>query len=343
MERMNRRTIGVALAAIVVIAVLAGLCDDGTELPQEQPTAQEQAQPQQSEPQPEPEQQQAQPEQADQADEQPAVETDRAEDPYEALLDQLMAAPESDGGVDYDRDLYMPRGWLWTERPGCNVRELVLIAEAQSISEVDQDCRPLDGVWFSWYDGEEFDDSSEIDIDHMVPLAEAHDSGAATWSRQRKEAFANDLESPEALTAVSASSNRSKSADDPTEWKPPLRSAWCQYARDWIAVKAKWSLTADMDEIDALRTMLGTCPDGYERPTEHPDRRPAVVFIEEQRQEESSAEERETPDGAYASCDEAEAAGIERQVGSNGDGRGFPKEAVPSARDGDGDGVVCEE
>ena len=343
MERMNRRSIGVALAVIVVIAVLASLCSDGAEPPQEQQTTQEQAQPQQSEPQPEPEQQQAQPEQADQADEQPAVEAAPAEDPYEELLGQLTVAPESDGGVDYDRDLYMPRGWLRTDRPGCNVRELVLIAEAQSISEVDQDCRPLDGVWFSWYDDEVFDDPSEIDIDHMVPLAEAHDSGAARWPAERKSAYANDRDLAAALTAISASSNRTKSADDPAEWKPLLRSAWCQYAHDWIAVKVKWSLTADMDEVDALRVMLGTCPDGYERPAEHPERRPKVIRFEEQRQEESSAEERETADGTYASCNEAEAAGVERQVGSNGDGRGFPKETVPSARDGDGDGVVCEE
>ncbi|MDE2744445.1 MAG: DUF1524 domain-containing protein [Chloroflexota bacterium] len=275
--------------------------------------------------------------------EQPAEHQQEAHDRYETLLAQLSVAPESDGGVDYDRDLYMPHGWLDTDRSRCNVRELVLIAEAITITEVNQDCRPLDGLWHSWYDDRPFDNPSALDIDHMVPLAEAHDSGAAAWSAERKSAFANDLDLPAALTAVSASSNRTKSADDPADWKPPLRSAWCQYAHDWIAVKVKWSLTADQQEVDALRTMLHTCPANYLRRAEHPDRQPTVVHIEYQQQDQQRAGSAEQPTNVYASCDEAEAAGLERQVGARGDGRGFPADVVPSARDGDGDGVVCEQ
>ena len=296
-----------------------------------------------SQPQASLQQQREPPEQQARTEVQPQPEPD----PHEELLAQLAIAPESDAGIDYDRDLYMPDGWLLTDRPRCNVRELVLIAEAVSISEVNQDCRPLDGRWLSWYDGEAFDDPSDLDIDHMVPLAEAHDSGAARWTAQRRSAFANDRHLPAALTAVSASSNRTKSADDPAEWKPPLRSAWCRYAHDWIAVKIKWSLSADRDEVDALRVMLNTCPAAYERPSEHPGRQPTVVQIEEQQQQvdqvEQSSDTAETPEGVYASCDEAEAAGLERQRGSKGDSRGFPSELVPSARDGDGDSVVCEE
>lgn len=337
---MNRRRIGLGLAAIVVIAIIAGILGGNeSDAPSQPQTIRQQTSEQQapSEPEPTPQQQQVQPEQSAQPEDQPQPETD----PYEALLAQLRIAPESDGGIDYDRDLYMPRGWLETEQPECNVRELVLISEALSISEVDQDCRPLDGVWLSWYDAETFDNPSDLDIDHMVPLAEAHDSGAAGWTAQRRSAYANDLYLPAALTAVSASSNRTKGAADPAEWKPPLRNAWCQYAHDWIAVKRKWSLTADKAEVDALRAMLNTCPADYERPAEYPERTPAVVQIERQ-QEEQPGDASELPEGAYASCDEAEAAGVERQLGSKGDGRGFPKATVPSARDGDSDGIVCE-
>ncbi len=263
-------------------------------------------------------------------------------EPYDTLLAQLTVAPENASGIDYDRDDYHD-GWSETTRPGCNVRELVLIAEASSISEVDQDCRPPDGVWLSWYDDEPFSNPSRLDIDHMVPLAEAHDSGAATWPAERKFRYANDMELPAALTAVSASSNRTKGADDPADWKPPRRAAWCQYAHDWIVVKVKWSLSADQAEIDALRVMLETCPASYQRPAEYPDRRPTVVYIAEQPQEQQhTTPARESTVGAYASCEDAEAAGVERQQGANGNGRGFPAEAVPSARDGDGDGVVCE-
>ena len=264
-------------------------------------------------------------------------------DRYEELLAQITVAPESDDGIAYDRDLYLPDGWLETDRPGCNVRELVLIAEAVSISEVNQDCRPLDGLWHSWYDDRPFDNPSDLDIDHMVPLAEAHDSGAGDWPAERKSAFANDLDLPAALTAVSASSNRNKRADDPADWKPPLRSAWCQYAHDWIAVKVKWSLSADQPEVSALRDMLDTCPANYQRRAEYPDRQPAVIHVEPREDAQARTDAEEQPSGVYASCDDAEAAGLERQQGTNGTGQGFPKETVPSARDGDGDGVVCEE
>lgn len=337
---MNRRNIGLGLAAIVVIAIIASLVGgDGSDTPSQQqavgPQAAEQAAA--SEPKPPQHQQQVQTEQQAPSAEQPQPQPD----PHEELLAQLTIAPEADGGVEYDRDLYMPRGWLETDRAGCNVRELVLIAEAVSISEVDQDCRPLDGIWHSWYDDDPFDDPSRLDIDHMVPLAEAHDSGAAAWPAERKSAFANDLELAAALTAVSASSNRTKSADDPSEWKPSLRSAWCQYAHDWIAVKVKWSLTADRTEVNALRAMLNTCPADYERPAEHPERTPAVVQIEDE-QDPQPEEAAESSEGVYASCDEAEAAGVDRQLGSKGEGRGFSKETVPSAKDGDSDGIVCE-
>ena len=328
--------IGIArlLAALLLAMFIAAGCAVETE---------DESQPQQVEPQSVPRQTDSE---SDEDIE--AVERPEAADPFEALLAQLTVAPESDGGIDYDRELYMPDGWLGTDRPRCSVRELVLIAEAMSISEVNQDCRPLDGIWHSWYDDEPFNNPSRLDIDHMVPLAEAHDSGAAAWSSERKSDFANDLELPAALTAVSASSNRTKSADDPAEWRPPLRSAWCQYAHDWIAVKVKWSLTADEDEIDGLRLMLDTCQANYQRRAEYPERQPTIVEVDTQEVDtqpdtNNDAPTSPTTDGAtYASCDEAQAAGLERETGSKGRGRGFPADAVPSARDGDGDGVVCE-
>ena len=130
------------------------------------------------------------------SDQPQSAQQEEREGQYQQLLAQLTVAPESDDGIDYDRDLYMPDGWLETDRPGCNVRELVLIAEAITITEVNQDCRPLDGLWHSWYDDRPFDDPSDLDIDHMVPLAEAHDSGAAAWPAKRKSAFATTSISP---------------------------------------------------------------------------------------------------------------------------------------------------
>ena len=149
----------------------------------------------------------------------------------------------------------------------------------------------------------------------------------------------NDLDLPAALTAVSASSNQTKSDQDPSKWRPSRREAWCQYARDWVAVKVKWSLSADRAELEALRQMLTTCTGDYTRPTEFPQRRPSVVDAEVESQTPPPSSP--TP-GVYASCDEAAASGLERRTGRSGSGRGFPAASVPSARDGDGDGVVCE-
>lgn len=349
---MNRRNILLGLAALVLLVVLASVVtNDESDRPAEQQTVDDQSQDgaqdqsqdrmqeQAVEPQPRPQVDRPEPQpQPEPADDQAQTQAD----PYETLLAQLTVGPETDYGIDYDRDDYPT--WNQTERHGCSVRELVLIAEASSISEVDQDCKPLDGIWLSWYDDEPFGNPAEVHIDHMVPLAEAHDSGAARWSAERKRDFANDFDLPAALTAVSASSNQDKSADDPAEWRPPRRAAWCQYALDWIAVKIKWMLSADRTEVEALREMLATCPADYKRPAEYPDRQPTVVFVEDEpEQDQAESSDPETPVGIYASCDDAEAAGIERRRGSSGEGRGFPAELVPSAGDGDSDGVVCEQ
>ncbi|MGH2688422.1 MAG: hypothetical protein ACRDKW_06400 [Actinomycetota bacterium] len=106
-----------------------------------------------------------------------------------------------------------------------------------------------------------------------MPLAEAWDSGAVGWDANRREAFANDLGYAGSLIAVSASSNRSKSDQDPAEWKPPNTAAWCTYATAWATVKITRQLSADQAELAALRTMLGHC-DG-EVPIPEPSPTPA--------------------------------------------------------------------
>lgn len=158
---------------------------------------------------------------------------------------EVRVADESDGGVPYSRSLY----GSWTRvRSNCNTRCAVL----------EEEQRP-DGTWFSWYDGRTISNSSDLDIDHMVPLAEAHSSGAWQWGASRKRQYANDITHPEALTAVSASSNRSKGSRDPAEWKPSDQDAWCDYATDWITVKTVWNLTSDRAEVTGLEEMLDTC------------------------------------------------------------------------------------
>ena len=243
--------------------------------------------------------------------------------------------------ADIPADLppYSRSDWKdWTdEDDDCqDTRQEVLLAE--SVADVtyqdDKACRVVAGQWITPYSAATVTDPSDLDVDHMVPLANAHASGAWDWPPERKERFANYLDDPQHLIAVTASANRSKGARGPDEWKPEDQTYWCRYAVDWITIKDTWSLTVTEAESDALVEMLDTCADHTVLMTSA-DSLPSV---------DPGAVGTPTPasEAVYDSCDAAQAAGESRIQGGQGDGRGFPQEMVPSARDGDGDRVVCE-
>lgn len=178
-----------------------------------------------------------------------------AERTLSELLAMLRTATEIRTG--YDRDLF--RHWIDADGDGCNTRYEVLIAEATRTPTVGSGCSLSGGSWVSLYDGVTFTDPGGMDVDHMVALAEAWDSGARTWSAARRQAFANDLGVSWSLIAVSASTNRSKSDRDPAEWLPPRSAYRCTYLGDWLAVKVRWSLSVDSTERAAIRSFIGGC------------------------------------------------------------------------------------
>lgn len=139
----------------------------------------------------------------------------------------------------------------------CDVRDSVLQRDGRNVRL--DGCNVVGGEWFSVYDNLTLTDPSEVDIDHVVPLANAWRSGAASWNDEQRGEFANDLTRPQ-LIAVSRTSNRAKGDQDPSQWKPPNRDYWCQYAEDWIAVKHHWQLSVTSAEKAALSDMLETCP-----------------------------------------------------------------------------------
>lgn len=139
----------------------------------------------------------------------------------------------------------------------CTTRETVLMRDGTGVV-VGADCYPTAGSWHSVYDDATLTDPTLVDIDHVVPLAEAWRSGAASWTTRQRQDFANDLTRPQ-LVAVSGSVNRAKGDQDPAQWLPPSRSYRCTYAKIWIAVKSAWKLTAQQTEKDTLHTLLNGC------------------------------------------------------------------------------------
>ncbi|MFJ9851232.1 DUF1524 domain-containing protein [Streptomyces sp. NPDC101150] len=168
------------------------------------------------------------------------------------LADLTVEAPHSMDG--YSRAKF-PH---WIQQGNkCDTREIVLKRDGQDVTQDDQ-CRAVSGTWLSHYDEKSLTAASQVDIDHMVPLANAWRSGADSWTTARRTEFANDLQHSQ-LIAVSASSNRSKGDQSPDQWSPPNRDYWCTYARAWTDVKHLYQLSVTQPEADQLVTMLDTC------------------------------------------------------------------------------------
>jgi hypothetical protein len=168
-------------------------------------------------------------------------------------LDALTVATQGTTS-GYSRDLF-PH-WI-TISGSCNTRETVLRRDGTGVV-VNSSCAATSGSWFSPYDGATWTDPADVDIDHVVPLAEAWRSGANTWTTSRRQSFANDLSFPQ-LIAVTDNVNQAKGDQDPSTWQPPRTAYRCTYAKLWIRVKFHWELRLQAAEKTALQSMLNTC------------------------------------------------------------------------------------
>ena len=201
---------------------------------------------------------------------------------------------ESTDPPAYDRKLY--KHWVDADRDCLNTREEVLAAESlRPVEFDDKGCKVGKGSWYDPFTGERLTDPSALDVDHLVPLAEAHISGAHAWTPERKEAYANDLDHAETLIAVNAGVNRSKGSSDPAEWLPPNQSYRCEYARNWVIVKATWGLASDEEEDLAIQRVLQSC--GRGAPTELSDASESSLPDSD---DEAAADEQSEPAGAAA-------------------------------------------
>lgn len=110
----------------------------------------------------------------------------------------------------------------------------------------DKKCTVKEGTWNDFYFNEVINDPKQIDIDHIVPLKNANDIGAESWSPEKKEAFAND---PLNLIVTNKRYNRQKGSKGITEWLPLDRNYACKYIKRWMQVKKKYSLRISNEEL----------------------------------------------------------------------------------------------
>jgi Excalibur calcium-binding domain len=236
---------------------------------------------------------------------------------------------EHDGG--YVRDLFGYPADL--DGDGCDTRSEVLQVESITPAQVDPfGCTVVQGDWVSPYDEMTSSSPGEFEIDHVVPLKEAWDSGAWDWNVLALVAYANDLSDQRPLRAVSVTTNRSKGDKDPSNWLPPSAAAVCPYIDDWVAVKARWGLSMDQSEYGRIRNLLnGPCVGLLMEPLE-----PLPVSTASAPSPPPAAPPAASPntDVYYQNCTAARAAGAAPiQIGEPG---------YRTALDRDNDGVACE-
>lgn len=191
-----------------------------------------------------------------------------------ATLNDLLRVPASDAEVPselanlavkgrapktgYERSEF---GNGWGSSGGCSTREIILQRDLRSI-RLDEDCRALSGILQDPYTGTEIrftrgpTTSDDVQIDHVVALSNAWQTGAQRLTYQRRVAFAND---PLNLLAVSGEANEQKSDGDAATWLPANKSFRCQYVRRQIKVKAKYALWVTQPEQQAMARVLHSC------------------------------------------------------------------------------------
>jgi hypothetical protein len=245
---------------------------------------------------------------------------------FRAGVKALKVAPERHTG--YQRSSFH----LWDDADhDCRDTRAEVLA-SESTRATTGSCTIRTGRWVSSYDGVVVTTAGQLDIDHLVPLAEAWESGARSWSAGKREAYANDLAESRTLIAVTAHANRSKGDRDPSEWQP-LKNR-CTYLSSWVAVKLRWGLSINRAEKRSLLMAIPRC--GNPRITTHA----ATVHNASAAHATSGSTTATSTSGAgldprFDTCADAEAHGYGPYISGQD-----PEYAWYIDRDGDG--IVCE-
>ena len=161
--------------------------------------------------------------------------------------------------TDYSRDQF---GGGWTEDNGCDTRNTILYRDLKNVT-VDSECRVVSGVLNDPYTGKTIQfmrgetTSDDVQIDHVVALSNAWQTGAQQLDPLVREELAND---PLELLAVDGVANQQKSDGDAATWLPSNKAFRCQYVARQIAVKKKYSLWVTQAEKESIKRVLAGCP-----------------------------------------------------------------------------------
>ena len=158
----------------------------------------------------------------------------------------------------YEREQF---GNGWSNDLGCDTRNQILTRDLKSVV-LNEDCKVVSGTLHDPYTGKIIQflrgetTSDDVQIDHVVALSNAWQTGAQQLSYARRVIFAND---PLNLLAVDGTANEQKSDGDAATWLPPNKPFRCQYIKRQIAVKLKYSLWATKAEYDAMSRIISGC------------------------------------------------------------------------------------
>ncbi|HHW51160.1 MAG TPA: DUF1524 domain-containing protein [Pseudoclavibacter sp.] len=244
--------------------------------------------------------------------------------------------------------------WEDVDDNGCDTRNDILKRDLTDITDKDS-CKIATGTLLSAYSGETVSfvrgesTSSEVQIDHLVSLSDAWQTGAQQLETSAREALAND---PLNLQAVEGSLNEQKGDGDAATWLPPLKSYRCVYVARQVSVKAIYGLWVTQAEHDAIATILDTCPDQQAYTSEYAttviESASPSAMVTPTTEAATPTVEATTPmtqavtpsvdsgsDVYYKNCDAVRAAGAAPLY------QGQP--GYSSKLDRDGDGVACEQ
>lgn len=156
--------------------------------------------------------------------------------------------------------------WADVDRNGCDTRNDILKRDltGEIFKEKTRECVVLSGTLIDPFSGETINfvrgnvSSMEVQIDHVVALSNAWQTGAFKLTLKERTAFAND---PLNLLAVKGRLNSQKGDSDAATWLPPLKSFRCDYVSRQIAVKLKYKLWFTAPEKEAMIRILKSCPE----------------------------------------------------------------------------------